>query len=35
MAIDNFSDIFAEYRHVIVDEVQDLVGIRAEMSLHY
>ena len=33
MAIDNFSDIFAEYRHVIVDEVQDLVGIRAEMVL--
>lgn len=32
-AITRFTDVLAEYQHVIVDEVQDLVGIRAEMVL--
>lgn len=31
--ITEFTDLLAEYRHVIVDEVQDLVGVRAEMVL--
>lgn len=26
-------DLFAEYEHIIVDEVQDLVGVRAELVL--
>ena len=32
-AITKFADLMAEYQHVIVDEVQDLVGVRAEMVL--
>lgn len=32
-AISKFTDLLAEYQHVIVDEVQDLVGVRAEMVL--
>lgn len=32
-AITKFTDLLAEYQHVIVDEVQDLVGVRAEMVL--
>lgn len=31
--IQKFQDLLAEYEHVIVDEVQDLVGVRAEMVL--
>lgn len=32
-AIRKFTDVLADYEHVIVDEVQDLVGIRAELVL--
>lgn len=32
-AIQKFTDVLAEYKHVIVDEVQDLVGVRAELVL--
>lgn len=31
--ITTFTDLLIEYQHVIVDEVQDLVGVRAEMVL--
>lgn len=32
-AIKKFEDILAGYEHVIIDEVQDLVGVRAELVL--
>ena len=32
-AIRKFEDILAGYEHVIIDEVQDLVGVRAELVL--
>ena len=32
-AIMKFTDLLADYEHVIIDEVQDLVGVRAEMVL--
>lgn len=32
-AIRTFTDVLADYDHVIVDEVQDLVGVRAELVL--
>lgn len=31
--IQKFTDVLAGYQHIIIDEVQDLVGIRAEMVL--
>lgn len=31
--IREFDELLIEYRHIIIDEVQDLVGIRAEMVL--
>ena len=33
LVIKKQKDLFAEYEHIIVDEVQDLVGVRAELVL--
>lgn len=33
LVIQKFADLLAGYTHIIVDEVQDLVGVRAEMVL--